>query len=56
MQEAQNPAVPNQAPGLLARWRESWLARHAQEPGNEHWGMESALPWLQSQASADQTS
>jgi hypothetical protein len=52
MQDAQNPAVPKQDPDLLTRLREGWLLRRAAEPSHEHWGMESALPWLQSQASA----
>ncbi len=53
MQEAPNPTLPMQSPSLLARWREGWLLRRTPEPSNEHWGMESALPWLQSQASVD---
>ncbi len=52
MQEAQSPNVPNPTQGVLTRWREGWMLQ-APEPSNEHWGMESALPWLQSQASAD---
>ena len=53
MQEAPNSTLPIQSPSLLARWREGWLLRRTPEPSNEHWGMESALPWLQSQAAAD---
>ena len=50
MQEAQSSTTPQQDMGLLARWRSTWLLRRVPEPCNEDWGMECALPWLQSQA------